>query len=34
MKKALSQETLLKEASYWNALKQLAKLNPGKVCRK
>ncbi len=34
MKKAVSKEALVKEAAYWNALKQLAKLNPGTVCHK
>ena len=34
MKKPLSSKTLEKEAAYWNAVKQQAKLNPGKVCHK
>ncbi len=34
MKKALSRETLAKEAAYWSTMKQLAKQNPGTVCRK
>jgi hypothetical protein len=34
MKKPLSREALVKEAAYWNAMKQQAKLNPGKVCHK
>ncbi len=34
MKKAVSKETLVKEAIYWNALKHLATLNPGAVCHK
>ncbi len=34
MKKAVSKEILGKEAAYWNALKRLAKLNPGTVCHK
>ncbi len=34
MKKALSKETLEKEAALWNAVKELAKQNPGNVCRK
>jgi hypothetical protein len=34
MKKTVSKEALVKEAAYWNAMKQLAKLNPGTVCHK
>ena len=34
MKKTLSKKALEKEAAYWNAMKQLAKLNPGTVCHK
>ncbi len=34
MKKAMNKEALAKEAAYWNAMKQLAKRNPGTVCRK
>ena len=34
MKKALSRETLDKEAAWWKAMKELAKQNPGNVCRK
>lgn len=34
MKKTVSKEALLKEAAYWNAMKQAAKLNPGGVCHK
>jgi len=34
MKKAMSEKVLVKEAAYWNAMKQLAKENPGTVCRK
>ncbi len=34
MKKTVNKEALVKEATYWNAMKQLAKQNPGTVCRK
>lgn len=34
MKKPLSVKTLQKEAAFWNAVKEQAKLNPGKACRK
>ncbi len=34
VKKALSKETLEKEAAWWNAVKELAKQNPGNICRK
>jgi hypothetical protein len=34
MKKPLSRKTIEKEAAYWNAMKQLAKLHPGTVCHK
>ncbi len=34
MKKAITAKALEKEAAYWNAMKQTAKLNPGTVCRK
>ncbi len=34
MKKPLSKDALAKEAAYWTVLKQLAKQNPGTVCRK
>lgn len=34
MKKSVSRDALVKEAAYWNAMKQAAKLNPGTVCRK
>ncbi len=34
MKKPLSRKVIEKEAVYWNAMKQLAKLNPGTVCHK
>lgn len=34
MKKPLSRKAIEKEAAYWNAMKQLAKLNPGTVCHK
>lgn len=34
MKKSVSRDALFKEAAYWNAVKQSAKLNPGTVCRK
>ena len=34
MKKSVSREVLVKEAAYWNAMKQAAKLNPGTVCHK
>ncbi len=34
MKKALTREMLEKEAALWNALKELAKQNPGNICRK
>jgi hypothetical protein len=34
MKKTMSREVLVKEAAYWNALKQSALKNPGTVCRK
>jgi hypothetical protein len=34
MKKPVSRKALEKEAAYWNAMKQSAKLNPGTLCRK
>jgi hypothetical protein len=34
VKKIMSKESLDKEAAYWNLMKQLAKQNPGTVCRK
>lgn len=34
MKKSLNREALKKEASFWEAIKKVAKENPGKVCRK
>ncbi len=34
MKKAVSAETLAREAAYWTLMKELAKKNPGTVCRK
>ncbi len=34
MKKPVSKKALEKEAAYWNAMKLLAKLNPGTVCHK
>jgi len=34
VKKIMSQASLAKEAAYWNLMKQLAKQNPGTVCRK
>ncbi len=34
MKKTVSKKALTKEAAYWNAMKQMAKLNPGTVCHK
>jgi hypothetical protein len=34
MKKLVSREALAKEAAYWKAMKQSAKLNPGTVCHK
>ena len=34
MKKSFSEKALKKEAAYWNAVKELAKRNPGKVCHK
>jgi hypothetical protein len=34
MKKTVSKEALVKEAAYWNAMKDLAKQNPGTVCHK
>jgi hypothetical protein len=34
MKKSVSEKALEKEAAYWNAMKQLAKLKPGTVCHK
>ncbi len=34
VKKALSKETLDKEAAWWNAMKELAKQNPGNICHK
>jgi hypothetical protein len=34
MKKAVNANVLAKEAAYWNSMKQLAKKNPGTVCRK
>lgn len=34
MQKPMSKKALAKEAAYWNALKQMAKMNPGMVCHK
>ncbi len=34
MKKAMSKDTLAKEAAYWAAKKLLDKQNPGTVCHK
>jgi hypothetical protein len=34
MKKPVSAKALEKEAAYWSALKELAKMNPGTVCHK
>jgi len=34
MKKIMSKEALAKEEAYWKVIKQLAKINPGKVCHK
>jgi hypothetical protein len=34
MKKPMSKKALAKEAAYWNAMKQLARSNPGMVCHK
>ncbi len=34
MKKTVSKKALVKEAAYWTAMKQMAKLNPGTVCHK
>jgi hypothetical protein len=34
MKKSVSKDALVKEAAYWKAMKQSAKLSPGTVCRK
>jgi hypothetical protein len=34
MKKTVDEKVLVKEAAYWDAMKQLAKQNPGTVCRK
>lgn len=34
MKKTVSREALVKEAAYWTAMKDLAKMNPGTVCHK
>ncbi len=34
MKKTVSKETLVKEAAYWNSMKDLATKNPGAVCHK
>lgn len=34
MKKTVSADVISKEAAYWNTMKQLAKKNPGTVCRK
>ena len=34
MQKTMSTKALEKEAAYWNAIKKLAKLNPGMVCHK
>jgi hypothetical protein len=34
VKKPVSEAVREKEAAYWNAMKQLAKKNPGTVCRK
>jgi len=34
MKKTMNKKVLAKEAAYWNAMKQVAKQNPGTVCHK
>jgi hypothetical protein len=34
MKKPVSQKVVESEAAYWNAIKELAKLNPGTACHK
>lgn len=34
MKKAVSKQALMKEASFWNDLKKAVRENPGKVCHK
>jgi hypothetical protein len=34
MKKTVSKNALIKEAAYWNTMKQVAKQNPGTVCHK
>ncbi len=34
MKKTVSKKALVKEAAYWNAMKQAAKMTPGTVCHK
>ncbi len=34
MKKTVSKKDLAKEAAYWNAMKQAAKMTPGTVCHK
>ena len=34
MKKPLSKQSILKEASFWDGLKTVIKENPGKSCHK
>jgi len=34
MKKTVSRDALVKEAAYWDAMKQPAMQNPGMVCHK
>ena len=34
MKKPMNRDAQVKEAAYWTVMKQLAKQNPGTVCRK
>ena len=34
MKMTMNKKVLAKEAAYWNAMKQVAKQNPGTVCHK
>jgi hypothetical protein len=34
MKKELSKKALLKEAAFWESLREAVKENPGKVCHK
>jgi len=34
MDKPITAKALEKEAAFWNAVKEMAKLNPGTVCHK